>query len=58
MLSKEDYLTLDAIALGEGIARGDFSALEVNQCAVERAQEINPPLTRSCMRAMTPRLLE
>ena len=44
MLSKEDYLTLDAIALGEGIARGDFSALEVNQCAVERAQEINPAL--------------
>jgi len=44
MLSKEDYLTLDAVALGEGIARGDFSALEVNQCAVERAQEINPAL--------------
>ena len=44
MLSKEDYLTLDAIALGEGIARCDFSALEVNQCAVERAQEINPAL--------------
>ena len=44
MLPLQDYLALDAVALGEGIARGDFSAFEVNQCAVERAKEINPML--------------
>lgn len=44
MLSLDDYLALDAVALGAGIAKGDFSALEVNRCAVDRAQAINPAL--------------
>ncbi len=44
MLSIEEYLEIDAIGLGEGIARGDYSAQEVNQCAVERARSINPAI--------------
>lgn len=44
MLSLDDYLALDATALGAGIAAGDFSATEVTQCAVERAQAVNPSL--------------
>ncbi len=44
MLSTQDYLALDAVALGEGIARGEFSAFEVTQCAVDRAREVNPSL--------------
>lgn len=44
MLSAEDYQGLDAVALGAGIAQGDFSAQEVTQRAVERARALNPTL--------------
>lgn len=44
MLNLEDYLALDAIALGAGIAAGEFSAAEVTECAVARAQAVNPAL--------------
>ena len=44
MLGLDDYLALDATALGAGIAAGDFSSAEVTSCAIERAQQINPAL--------------
>jgi len=44
MLSTQDYLALDAVALGNGISRGEFSAFEVTQCAIDRAREVNPSL--------------
>ena len=44
MLSTQDYLALDAVALGDGISRGEFSAFEVTQCAIDRAREVNPRL--------------
>ena len=44
MLSTQDYLALDAVALGDGISRGEFSAFEVTQCAIDRAREVNPSL--------------
>ncbi len=42
MLSQSEYLTLDAIDLGAGLKNKDFSCVEITQCAIDRANEVNP----------------
>lgn len=44
MLSFLDYAKLDAIALAMGIRNKEFTATEVMQCAIERAQKVNPSI--------------
>lgn len=44
MLNNSDYMAMDAIELAEGIRKKDFSSQEVNSCAIEKAQEINPSI--------------
>ncbi|HUH37732.1 MAG TPA: amidase [Spongiibacteraceae bacterium] len=43
-LGFEDYRKLDALALAEHIRRGDFSAAEVLETAIARAEAVNPTL--------------
>lgn len=44
MLSKSEYLKLDAVALAAGIRRKDFSCAEVTSCAIEQAKAANPAI--------------
>ena len=43
-ISLSDYRALDALALAEGIRRKDFSATEVLETAIARAEAINPAI--------------
>ncbi len=43
-MNVHDYTELDATALAEGIGRGEFTAAEVLEVAVERIEAINPRL--------------
>ena len=43
-VSLSDYRALDALALAEGIRRKDFSATEVLETAIARAEAINPAI--------------
>ncbi len=42
MLDTDSYLQLDALAQAEGLRRGDFSAAELIQAAIQRARQLNP----------------
>ncbi len=44
MLEQNDYLSLDALGLAEGVKKGDFSRAEVVEAAIGRAQARNPAL--------------
>ncbi len=44
MLTIADYLEMDGLALTEGMRRGDFSPVEVLDCAIARAEAVNPSL--------------
>ena len=44
MLSENDYLAMDALAMAQGLERGDFSRVELNECAIARAEQCNPAL--------------
>ena len=44
MLSKSDYLSLDAIALAAGIRNGDFSCGEITARAIAQAESVNPSI--------------
>ncbi len=43
-ISLSDYRALDALALAEGIKRKDFSATEVLETAIARAEAVNPTI--------------
>ncbi len=42
MIKYSDYSKLDGISLAQGIRNKDFTAAEITQCAIDRAQEVNP----------------
>ena len=44
MPSENEYLAMDALALAQGLERGDFSRVELAACAIARAQQRNPAL--------------
>ncbi len=44
MLGENDYLAMDALALAQGLERGDFSRVELNERAIARAEQCNPGL--------------
>lgn len=44
MLSENDYLAMDALAMAQGLERGDFSRIELNERAIARAEQCNPAL--------------
>ena len=44
MLNENDYVEMDALALAEGLQRGDFSRAEVVEAAIRRAESRNPAL--------------
>lgn len=44
MLTISDYLALDATAMVDGIATGQFTAHELMQCAIQQAEKLNPLL--------------
>ena len=44
MLSENDYLAMDALAMAQGLERGDFSRVELNERAIARAEQCNPNL--------------
>jgi len=44
MLGQNDYLSLDALGLAEGLKKGDFSRAEVVAAAASRAEARNPAL--------------
>ena len=44
MLNENDYVEMDALALAEGLQRGDFSRAEVVEAAIGRAEARNPAL--------------
>lgn len=44
MLSQSDYLALDACALAAGIRRQEYRCIDVMNCAIERAQLVNPQI--------------
>ena len=44
MLAENDYLSMDALALAQGLERGDFSRVELNERAIARAEQCNPGL--------------
>ncbi|MXX07523.1 MAG: amidase [Gammaproteobacteria bacterium] len=44
MLSENDYLAMDALAMAQGLERGDFSRVELNERAIARAEQCNPAL--------------
>src|SRR6056300_1995674 len=43
-LKFEDYRKLDALALAQGIRRGEFTAAEVLETAIGVAQRVNPSI--------------
>ena len=44
MLDENDYLAMDALALAQGLERGDFNRVELNERAIARAEQCNPAL--------------
>ena len=40
MLESEDYLGKDAVELSAGIRAGDYSVVEVTECAINRAEKV------------------
>lgn len=44
MLSRDEYLTLDAIDMAAGVAAGRWKALELTDCAITLAEQLNPVL--------------
>ena len=44
MLAENDYLAMDALAMAQGLERGDFSRVELNERAIARAEQCNPAL--------------
>lgn len=44
MLAENDYLSMDALAMAQGLERGDFSRVELNERAIARAEQCNPGL--------------
>ena len=43
-ISLDDYRALDALALADGIKRKDFTAMEVLETAIARAEALNPTI--------------
>jgi amidase len=44
MPNNKDYLGKDAVALSAGIRAGDYSVSEVTQCAINRAEQVEPSI--------------
>lgn len=42
MIKQSDYLGVDAVALSAGIRNGDYTVTEITECAIARAESVEP----------------
>ena len=44
MLNQSDYLGVDAVTLSANIRAGDFTVSELTECAINRAEAVEPAI--------------